>query len=118
MSGIVAIARDDELPLGEPAQQHPEHLSHQLRRSLVPSLLRAVRFGGLVQDDQQGQGPSPGGPGDFDEHGQGDPLVPPAVGSEGMSGPDRVAMAALAVDVWARVLGDGVVAGQLDGALG
>src|SRR5208337_2370148 len=64
------------------------------------------------------QRPSTSGKGDPDKHGQGDPLVPPAVGGEGVSGTDRVAMATLAVNVLAGVLLDGVVASQFDGALG
>src|SRR5262249_9153195 len=52
------------------------------------------------------------------EHGQHDPLVPPAVGGERAGGADRVAMPPLAVDPGATVLGDGVVAGQDDGPVG
>src|SRR5438067_7908720 len=73
---------------------------------------------GQVQGDHQRQSPSPRGPGDFDQHGQDDPLVPPAKGGEGMSGTDRVAMTTLAVDLGTRVLGDRVVARQFDRALG
>ena len=44
--------------------------------------------------------------------------MPPAVGGERVGGADRVAVAALAVDLGTGVLGDGVVAGQQDGPLG
>ena len=44
--------------------------------------------------------------------------MPPAERGERAGRADRVAVAALAVDAGAGVLGDGVIAGQGDGALG
>jgi hypothetical protein len=84
----------------------------------VPPLLLPVFLLGPVQRHQQGQRPGPGGEGEADEHRQDDPLVPPAERGERVGGADGVAMAALAVDVGAGVLGDGVVASQRDGAFG
>ena len=118
VGAVTAVAREDELAVGEPVDQDSQHLLHQFRGRLVPPPLPAVFFLGQVQRHQQRQRPSTSGKGDPDKHGQGDPLVPPAVGGEGVSGTDRVAMATLAVNVLAGVLLDGVVASQFDGALG
>src|SRR5271157_4305605 len=118
VGAVTAVAREDELAVGEPVDQDSQHLLHQFRGRLVPPPLPAVFFLGQVQRHQQRQRPSTSGKGDPDKHGQGDPLVPPAVGGEGVSGTDRVAMATLAVDVLAGVFLDGVVASQFDGAVG
>ena len=83
VGAVTAIAREDELAVGEPVDQDSQHLLHQFRGRLVPPPLPAVFFLGQVQRHQQRQRPSTSGKGDPDKHGQGNPLVPPAVGGEG-----------------------------------
>ena len=91
---------------------------HQLGRRLVRPAAFLVVLRGAVQGDQHGQGPGPAGEGEADQDGQDDPLVPPAPGGVAVAGADRVAVAGLAMDLPAGVLGDGVVADQADAALG
>ena len=76
-------------------------------------LLRAA-----IQRHQDRQRPGTGGEGELDQDRQDDPFVPPAIGGEGVGRAHRIAMAALAVDLGAAMLVDGIVAGQEDGAVG
>src|SRR5262249_43536525 len=66
----------------------------------------------------QRQRPAAATEGEADQRRQDDPLVPPTIGGERVGRADRVAVTALAVDRVPGMLGDGVVARQLDRAAG
>src|SRR5437588_276907 len=68
--------------------------------------------GNLLPLTRGRQCPQPARPRDANRYGQDDPLVPPAERGGGVRGADRVAVAALAEDLRASVLVDGVITGQ------
>src|SRR5262249_19019263 len=73
---------------------------------------------GAVQGHQHGQGPRPAGAGQPDQHGQDDPLVPPAPGGVAVAAADGVAVLRLAVDLPAGGFGGRGVGHQGDDARG
>ena len=101
---VIAVGGADERSVGEPADQDAEHLRQQIHRRLVRPLGNPVGrlVLGSIQGRHQRQGPAPAAEGEADQHGQDDPLVPPTIGRERVSGADRVAVTALAVDLWLR----------------
>ena len=86
--------------------------------ALAPGPWPSGLLGAAIQRHQDRQRPGPGGEGELDQDRQDDPFVPPAIGGEGVGRAHRVAMTALAVDLGAAVLVDGIVAGQEDGPVG
>jgi hypothetical protein len=118
MATVVLVPGEDELPVGEPAQQRAEQQLQQLGRSPVRPTALAVVLRGAIQGDQHRQGPGAAGEREAHQDGQDDPLVAPAPGGVGVAGADRVAVPGLAVDFATGMLGDRVIADQADPALG
>jgi len=118
MRPVAAAAGEDEPAAGGPMDQDGQQLPHQLAGRLVPTAMFTVPLGGPIQGHQHGQRPGARREGELDQHGQDDPLVPPPPGGIAVRRADRVAVAALAVDLRAAVLIDGIVAGQRDGLAG
>ena len=73
----------------------------------------ALRLSGRYSATRTGSAQG-GREGERDQDRQDDPFVPPAIGGEGVGRADRVAVAALAVDLGTAVLVDRIVAGQED----
>ena len=111
MAGIVAVGGDDKVPIGEPSLQDANHLTEQLGRCFVPLPVFQVFFLGSIRRNQKRQCPASGCPGDGDENGQDDPLMSPAKRGVGVSGADRITVAALTVDVRTGMFGDRIVTG-------
>ena len=49
VGAVTAVAREDELAVGEPVDQDSQHLLHQFRGRLVPPPLPAVSSSGRYQ---------------------------------------------------------------------
>src|SRR5262249_48847056 len=109
---------ETEGTLGEPTQKQTQQDLHELRWRFVGPPAFAVVLGRAIQGDQYGQGPRPLGEGERDQHGQGDPLVPPTPSGVAVAAADRVAVPCLAIDLATGVGTDGVVADQHDCAGG
>ena len=114
----IAVATENKMPVREPAQHHREHLAHQFGRCLVTTAVLFVPFRGTVQHDHNRQRPRARRKWKLNENGQHHPFVSPAVSRVGMRRTNGVAMTTLAVNLFALVSVDRVVAGEINGALG
>ena len=112
VTGVVAVGGEQEAAVGEPVAQHRQQLPQQFPGGFVPPAVGAVPLLGAIQGDQDRQGPRAPGEGELHQQGQHDPLVPPTEGGVAVGRAHGVAVAALAVDLFAFVLGHGVVAGH------
>lgn len=110
MRAVARIADEHEGTAGETDQEQAQEPAHELGGRAVRPLAESVVLLGAVQVHQHWQGPGAGGEGKLDQYGEHDPLVPVAPGGVRLGGPDRVAMAGLAVDALALVAVHRVVA--------
>jgi hypothetical protein len=115
---IPTITYENKGAVGEPDEQQSQQSAHQLGGCAVGTVLLGVEFGIAVEVDQDRQSPASCGEGEFDEDGQDDPLVAVPPGRVGMSGPDRIAVSSLAIDLGSSVPIDGVVPDENDGSSG
>ena len=68
-------AGEAELPLGKPAQQHPQHPPHQLHRRVMLAFPRLVVLGRTIQRNQNRQRPIARGKRELHQDRQYDPFA-------------------------------------------
>jgi len=107
--GIAAVAQQDELSCGKPADERCDPSLGQVDEGAVAAAILLVQFLRFVQGRQHKQGPETVGEGESDVDGQHDPLVAPLSDDVAVGGADGVVVAAFAIDLFALVQGGGVV---------
>ena len=112
--GVAAVAQENELPGRKPADQDGHQLAGQLRWRLVPAALGRVEGFRPVQRCQDRQGPAAPRERKPDRHGQDDPPVPPPPHGQPACGADRVVVTPFAVDLFAAMLGRGIIDDEQD----
>ena len=113
---LVAVRGPYEGPIGERTNQDPAHLAEQLEPCRVPLPTIEVLFFAAKEGQQKERGPAASRSGDGAEQSQDDSRMSPAKLRVGVSRRDRIAVAAPAVDVRTRMLGDRVITSQEEGA--
>lgn len=114
VGGEPAVAEQDEPAAREPPVHRRGHLPRDHGPSLEPPAARGAPLLAAAQAREDGQRPRPRESGEPDDDGRHDPPVAPGADGDAVARPDRVAVAAAAVDLRAAVAGDGVVDGQDD----
>ena len=109
MRSVSAIAQKYEFSVWKPMNQNCHQLAGHLRGRLMSPAFGLVEFFRAVQGRQHRQSPPTAGEGKLYRKGQDDPTMSPTPDHVGMRGTDGVMMAAFAVDVFASVLGGGLV---------
>ena len=114
MGTVTAIASKDKVAVRKPAQYDLEHLPHQQGWRFVATTLLFVFARAAIERHQDGQCPRATSEWKLHQDRQHHPLVPIAESGIGVGRAHGVAMPALAEDLLAAMLVDGVVARQLN----
>ena len=118
MGRVVAVGGDDELPIGEPSHQDANQLTEQLGRCFVPFFVFLVLLLRPIEARPKGGAPGVAWPRGRKPARPARPTYVPSETPCRSASRHRITMAALAVDMRARMFGDRVVAGQENGTTG